>query len=242
MDVYPNNTLTSYTTSLPKLFDLQGEWVVGLVEIQYSRSWFNIPETSERTVMFMQTPETEDVVLRAVMANNYSKIKIEPGYYTPLLLRDRLNEKIKLELNVIDMQGIQVSYDTSNQVFTFDINGYDVFLSSDLQTLMGFEAGEYLLGSGVNRGFCTDMEPIHSLYVYCDLLESRVVGDIMAPLLRIVPVEGMHGETVTKAYENVHYIPLQRRMFETVEIDIRDNTGKKIPFERGTLNSILHFK
>ena len=76
--------------------------------------------------------------------------------------------------------------------------------------------------------------------MYCDVVEPRVVGDSLTPLLRIVPVEGEHGELVTRIYNNVHYVRVQRKTFQTLEVNIRDRTGKKVPFERGTLNVTLH--
>ena len=86
-----------------------------------------------------------------------------------------------------------------------------------------------------------DLDTVDSLYVYCDLAEPRVVGDSLVPLLRIVPVEGHHGELITRIYENVHYVRVQRKAFQMIEVNIRDRTGKKVPFERGTLNVTLHF-
>ena len=87
-----------------------------------------------------------------------------------------------------------------------------------------------------------DMDPVDSLYVYCDVVEPRVVGDSQVPLLRIVPAEGDHGQLVTRIYENVHYVRLQRKSFQTIEINIRDRTGNIVPFEQGTLNVTLHFR
>jgi hypothetical protein len=37
---------------------------------------------------------------------------------------------------------------------------------------------------------------LHSLYVYCPLVEPRMMGDAKVPLLRIVPVEGRDGEMI----------------------------------------------
>ena len=85
------------------------------------------------------------------------------------------------------------------------------------------------------------MDPVDSLYVYCDVVEPRMVGDSQVPLLRIVPAEGDHGQLVTRIYENVHYVRLQRKSFQTIEINIRDRTGNIVPFEQGTLNVTLHF-
>lgn len=37
-----NNTLAHFTTTLPRDISLDGQWSVGLSEIQYTKSWFNI--------------------------------------------------------------------------------------------------------------------------------------------------------------------------------------------------------
>ena len=52
---YPNNMLANYTTKLPQLFDLNGEWEVGLSEIQYPISWFNVSKHEAK--MFMKLDE-----------------------------------------------------------------------------------------------------------------------------------------------------------------------------------------
>jgi hypothetical protein len=42
MNYFPDNTLTHYTTKLPKIMDLDGTWEIGLAEIQYPSSAGNI--------------------------------------------------------------------------------------------------------------------------------------------------------------------------------------------------------
>jgi hypothetical protein len=71
---------------------------------------------------------------------------------------------------------------------------------------------------------------VNSLYVYYPLVEPRMVGDAQVPLLRIVPVAGRDVEMMTSAFDHIQYCPLVLRRFQTVEIDIRDDTGVKIPF------------
>ena len=245
---FPTNTLTNYITRLPKRFDLHGKWYVGLVEMQYPRSWFNIPESAERIVTFINNQDdidhtdsvtAMDEALRYI-SENTKNFRIEPGYYTPSLLKDALNDNFYKELKTD--ADIRVKYDNASQLFTIITKRHSVHLTDYLSRLMGYEGGEFYLGEGIHPGGYVDMEPIHSLYVYCDLIEPRVVGDVFAPLLRLVPVSGKHGDTITVRYENVHYLPLQRKQFSTIEIDIKDHTGKNIPFERGTLNVTLHFK
>jgi hypothetical protein len=54
------------------------------------------------------------------------------------------------------------------------------------------------------------------------------------------PVAGRDGEMMTRAFDHIQYCPLVLRRFQTVEIDIRDDTGVKIPFERRRVVVTLH--
>ena len=91
-----------------------------------------------------------------------------------------------------------------------------------------FPAGEYVSDwvADVKKG-------LNSLYVYCPLVEPRMVGDAQVPLLRIVPMEGRDGEMITRVFDPIQYCSLLQRRFQTVEIDIRDDTGSIVPFEKG---------
>jgi hypothetical protein len=42
MDYFPDNTLTHFTTRFPQMMDLERSWEIGLAEIQYLQSWYNI--------------------------------------------------------------------------------------------------------------------------------------------------------------------------------------------------------
>ena len=94
---------------------------------------------------------------------------------------------------------------------------------------------EYFAAGQMKTTQVVDMDPVDSLFVYCDVAEPRVVGDIQVPLLRIVPAEGDHGQLVTQIYENVQ---VQQKSFQMIEINIRDSAEHIVP---GTLNVTLHF-
>jgi len=66
------------------------------------------------------------------------------------------------------------------------------------------------------------------MYVYCDLLVHVVVRDTKAPLLRIVKKPVRMYEIVQKIFNPASYVPLQKKNFDTVEINIMDDTGKPI--------------
>ena len=82
------------------------------------------------------------------------------------------------------------------------------------------------------------------MFVYCDICEPYITGDVRTSLFRIVPVEirsynYAFGANLVKHFSFPNYIPM-RTNFRTIEIDIRDHFGKKIPFKFGTLTVTLH--
>jgi len=89
----------------------------------------------------------------------------------------------------------------------------------------------------LNAGF-------HSLFVYSDIIEHNFVGDSFAQLLRIVevPNKAHFGEQIVKSYDTPHYIPLQTSSFDTIQLDVKDDTGQNVPFEFGRVIVKLIFK
>ena len=69
-----------------------------------------------------------------------------------------------------------------------------------------------------NRGF-------NSLYVYCDAAEAILVGDIKAPLLRVVDAAGNYGDLIHRLHKTPPYVPVSKKEFNTLEIDIWDTPG-----------------
>lgn len=81
------------------------------------------------------------------------------------------------------------------------------------------------------------------LYVYTDLASLSRVGDAFVPLLRTVDVPvTILGDYVDRNYTNIHYTPLARGVFETVEVHITDSQGRNIPFQHGLVIAKLHFR
>ena len=87
----------------------------------------------------------------------------------------------------------------------------------------------------MNQGFDT-------IYVYTDVEESRIVGDSLAPLLRSLPVGESHGATVYDRFTIIHYVPLLYAHFKSIEINVRDDTGRFVPHEYGKVIVTLHFR
>jgi hypothetical protein len=81
------------------------------------------------------------------------------------------------------------------------------------------------------------------LYIYCDIVESELIGDKYGPFLRVVRVPQKTSDvTESKEWAHPHYKNLVKSDFDTIEIDIRDEHGCKVSFEKGTVIVTLHFK
>lgn len=82
----------------------------------------------------------------------------------------------------------------------------------------------------------------HLLYVYSPIVCDQWVGDAQVPLLRVLPVEGEYGQTVTVRNDTIYYLPLSRMNIQEIEIYITDDTGELVSFESGRVIAVLHFR
>ena len=131
-------------------------------------------------------------------------------------------------------RSVKFSYDPVTQKVCVHMKGDTTFmLYGDLPDILGFGTGDGV----VIRTTLTDRKTLaqgnsivdlwcgfESLYVYSSIVEPRIVGDKIAPLLRIVLITGRHGEMVTARFDHVQY------------------TGRPVPFERGKVTMTLHFR
>ena len=79
-------------------------------------------------------------------------------------------------------------------------------------------------------------------YVYTDIIKCQYHGDAVVPVLRLVTVKGEHASYVSKNFERPHYVPLNKKIFDTISINIRDKAGDLVAFEHGKVIITLHFR
>ena len=230
MDYYPDNTLTTYTTKLAQPLELEGSWEVGLAEIQYPRSWYNIYE-EDVYVTVRKHPEKIAILLR-----------VKPGYYP------NIKKLLKVLDKIINVYGDGTSFRFTHDEITQKVKvvvktNFEINMSPSLQTILGFTKGKFVAGTHFGEHVVDLHRGFYSLYVYCPLLEPRMVGDTVVPLLREIAIEGQTDQVVvTKTYQKIHYVPLQQKRFETIKIYIRDDTSNPVPFQWGKVVVTLSFR
>lgn len=88
-----------------------------------------------------------------------------------------------------------------------------------------------------------DTNTMYNMFVYCNLVENTLVGDVLVPLLRAIPIyHGDDDKYVGKNFNRIRYRPLARNFFECIEIQLADDTGELVNFQYGKAILTLHVK
>ena len=254
---YPENTLANFKTHLLNKIQLGhgGDWEIGLAEIQYPRNWLTISAKDQDDYIMVSCP-------RAPLPERIKGLegtRIEPFHCIPdargpypkeIVFPKGHYRSITDILQVLNRKVQKVAQfgwiPFENYVRVMIKKNRTLFLSNTLAKLLGLR--KRLIGKKEEEVIYTgeNISPfppeIKNMYVYCNLAQDRVVGDVEAPLLRIIPVTGHYQEFVTHICEDVHFVPAKGGENSMVEIDIRDDLGDPIPFQEGKLVVVLELR
>ena len=81
-----------------------------------------------------------------------------------------------------------------------------------------------------------------TIYIYSDDVASPVVGDVRDNLLRVIAPKGSHGDVISENFEHLFYNDVRVKSFNTVEIVLKGDKGRVIPFLGGVVEVTLHLR
>lgn len=83
-----------------------------------------------------------------------------------------------------------------------------------------------------------------SMYIYSPIVSPTIVGDVTAPLLRVVPVDytPVRAAHVFAEFKRAHYVPLRSTRCNIIRILIYNEVGEKMQFKYGRVVVTLHFR
>ena len=139
------------------------------------------------------------------------------------------------------MDGDKVLMRLRNAVY----DNISIRFSKALARILGFDADVHYSGERVRATRLPDLKPpeaVRSMYVYCDLLEHVMVGDTKAPLLRIVDKPHTYVGNVHHILSPILYVPLQKKSFDTIEINIMTDSGQPVHFADGKSFVVLELR
>jgi len=230
---YPNNTKSHFTTKLhtPLSFkDLNYE--VALTDIYYPHTWNNIDEDEGRMVI---TRLGTDFSFTSTIKNGH--------YNSATDLIDAINGVNDLTRVGPDSTPITLKWDHVTQKVHMSVaRGFSIKFSKALVQILGLKRDTY--EGGTYRGkYVVDIERgFYVIHVYCNIIRARIVGDTCVPLLKTVPVQGKHGDFIHISFNNPHFHPIHHSEIGDIEIDIRDDLGKNIPFNSGKVVCVLAYR
>lgn len=237
MNYYPNNTVANYITHLPSVVRLSGgEWEVALVEAHYPCSFITVGGDA-RILLYTKGDADKPALIVA---------KVEPGNYKDIdELVNAINAIPKLKSNQCEFEHDRQTGKV--ELISIDQTVVQLELSSTLALQMGYDVHSVDLikqRKAIRPPNLLAGIPSY-MYVYCDLVEPQLVGDTVAPLLKIVNIDAKnytYGAHNIVHFTDPHYVPLMKSSFESVEIDLRDSAGHHLPFHFGTTCMKLHLR
>lgn len=260
-EFFPDNTLTRFTTKLHNDISLTGDWAVGLTEFFYPRNWYNV-ENQFLRIACNNCTITPDLKPDETLTPSYDiHVGIPSGYYHSIpdlvdTIKSSITKVFRRPIAAWSSRGVErfvdksqwpdIRYVSHNQKVILTMQpSMTIRLSEKLSTILGIETfrPSSTSESLVKSTYTCDIEGgLHALYMYADIVECTSVGDSVVPLLRVIQITGQRGEMTHIQYERPRYVPVQKKEFDSIEIDIRDDLGQPVSFDSGKLIVILHFR
>ena len=232
---FPDNSLTHYTTKLRNPIKLEGQYEVSLVEMIYPKNW---KYRNDANIRLYQNNNS----------NEFTIIKVQ--FFVNETLKEllaRLNNLFSISDTAAEIE----YHDQSGKIFILLPENAKLVFEDGIESVFGFNNFEFTGSLKENKELIvfysenvvnSKLNNINSLYIYTDIVEYQIVGDVNAPLLQVVSTGNEANSLIEKIYDSPHYIPVMRSNIETIEIDIRSDLGEKIQFQSGQVIIKLHFR
>ena len=241
---FPGNKTSCYTTKLAKEIILHDDYEIGLSSIHFPLTYFNVSKNEFK--VYKVTEKKSSINTNRVVSSVLELHVMPEGRYPPESMVEEMfkgipkkivdasvsshNRRIRLKI------GKESSLSFNRELIefmggSFDPTPLDGYIFLKNTTYLGSRVIDY-------------QRACHNLYVYCDLVEPRTVGDTQVSLLATLanPSGGSFGDTVVERFDTIRYFKLGKNRFDTVKIDIVSDLGKHIPFEDGKVFIELHVR
>ena len=264
MDIFKENTLSSFTVNLPEPLVLKNEYDVGLAEIQYPQSWNNIRKGSNTFEIEYSYPRTAKK-----KPKHMTKI-VPPGYYENIpdllqVIRSVYGSTLDMKsTDKVKLIGLEITYNPSTRRVHINANNLRlrikrdggkthtpkvqhaaIKLNDDVARLLGFANGTTVKkGVSLTSMFAaTPSGGLHQMYLYSDCIHPQPHPDGNVNILRTIAIdEESNRKYVSKRFQNIFYYPLKLRTITTISFDLYDDTGKHMGFDSGKVLVVLHIR
>lgn len=240
LSTYPDNTCGDFRVNLAEDINLIGNWVCGIVEFHYPKTFYNI---------------TRGLYKIRVFGGAIQSFNFPSGYYSNIgEITEVINKSVPLHAGE---KGIKLTYNEISRKITVTVQGDSyICLDHNLMSTLGFacSSNQQDMDNRVADISLTDIiktttEADYSyhlstspLYIYSSIIENVRIGDSSGPILRIVDANGEPGARICHTFQKPFYYPLRQNNFRQIQVQIRFNSGQIPVFNKGHCALVLHFK
>ena len=213
-------TQSHHITDLSQRISVSGEWECGLADIQYPHTWYNVRED-----------DTWFYLNERIPVGFTPSTKIASGYYrSPDVMLDHVNKALKRMST--DKTRAKMSYSTITQKMTLHMSpGTDFSMpyQSAMGTILGFSSS-----------LVTSPARDRDTRVYTHPRVGEETNRAYPPELGLTPSATV---TLPPAKPKTAGLTFTTCLFCARNRDhIRDDTGRRVPFEYGRMTVTLHFR
>nr|CAD2191935.1 unnamed protein product [Meloidogyne enterolobii] len=174
---------------------------------------------------------------------NVKKMHFAKYGYPPEYLKMLLSFS-NIQLADPKYQWVSVHFDKLHKRFHVFLQGNVQYiqLSRQLAYTLGFDSEK--VHSGQVAKYMPDISGgVRQFLVYAPrLVENSIIGNVTAPLLRVVNLTGKPGDSISEVYMTEHQHRILGKRHPDITIEIRTLTGKLVKFHWGTCILTLHFQ
>ena len=259
---YVSNTPSHFKIPLAKPLNFcdPHNWEVSLSELYFPSSYYNISQDNNSNL-------TIQCHIKGVV---YIKnITIPQGHYDPASYMKEVNKeikKIKHKFTATSEPKVlfkgRLKYNPNSRKITLVLNNHleaMSFSGDDFRNMLGLEKANDL--GDLTIKFKED--ELHStkeyyyefpkscsfnykgahMYVYSILVKDSIVGNMFAPIIRVVGLEDKpKSETILREFTVPHYLPLRSSSFNEVVLELTDGMGNSMKFNQGNSVAVFHFR
>jgi len=134
---------------------------------------------------------------------------------------DSLTFPFLKEFKSVNDQSISVKLETSNSSSRFELTEkLAYFLGSNSKNLLVSPTKIYFMPFEIST--------INYALIYTDIIQEQYFGDKLTNILKMIPLKTSIDNEVVTFFDNLHYVPLCKNNFSSINLEIRDIYGELI--------------
>ena len=258
---YVSNTPSHFKIPLAKPLNFRDphNWEVSLSELYFPSLYYNISQDNNSNL-------TIQYHIKGVVRTK--NITIPQGHYDPASYVKEVNKEItKIKHKFTETSEPKVLFkgrlenNPNSRKITLVLNNHleaMTFYGDNFRNMLGLEKAndpddltikfEDELHSTREYYYefpksCSFNYKCAHMYVYSSLVEDSIVGNVFAPIVRVVGLEDKpKSEAIHREFTMPHYLPLRSGSFNEVVLELTDGMGNSMKFNQGNSVAVFHFK